>query len=127
MGGQSQQRISCLAADMEAEELPIVATETTVVKKAIVKKSTTLARTPMTAAKKKGIGLFAVKTFSADLASIVGKTKGTRADATKGVWSYIKKKGLNKGKMISADATLKKVFGGGSMFKLAGAMTKHIK
>merc|ERR1712185_387304 len=77
--------------------------------------------------KKKGIGLFAVKTFSADLASIVGKTKGTRPDAFKGVWAYIKKKGLNKGKMISADATLKKVFGGGSMFKLAGAMTKHIK
>merc|ERR1711998_195353 len=77
--------------------------------------------------KKKGIGLFAVKTFSSDLAAIVGKAKGTRPYAVKGVWAYIKKKGLNKGKMISADATLKKVFGGGSMFKLAGAMSKHIK
>ena len=29
--------------------------------------------------------------------------------------------------MITPDATLKKVFGGGSMFKLPGALNKHIK
>ena len=40
---------------------------------------------------------------------------------------YIKAKKLNKGRNITADATLKKVFGGGSMFKLAGALSKHIK
>ena len=40
---------------------------------------------------------------------------------------YIKKKNLNKGRIITADATLKKVFAGGNMFKLAGALNKHIK
>jgi len=34
---------------------------------------------------------------------------------------------LNKGRNIHPDAALKKVFGGGSMFKLAKAMSKHIK
>merc|ERR1711865_1107923 len=68
------------------------------------------------AQKKKGIGLFAVKTLSADLAAICGKNKSTRGQVMKSVWSYIKKKNLNKGRMITADATLKKVFAGGNMF-----------
>jgi len=34
---------------------------------------------------------------------------------------------LNKGRNINSDAALKKVFAGGSMFKLAKAMGKHIK
>ena len=34
-----------------------------------------------------GIGLFAVKTLSADLAAIVGKNKSTRGQITKGVWA----------------------------------------
>merc|ERR1711865_401000 len=79
------------------------------------------------AQKKKGIGLFAVKTLSADLAAICGKNKSTRGQVMKSVWAYIKKKNLNKGRMITADATLKKVFAGGNMFKLAGALSKHIK
>merc|ERR1712028_302315 len=76
------------------------------------------------AQKKKGIGLFAVKTLSADLAAICGKNKSTRGQVMKSVWAYIKKKNLNKGRMITADATLKKVFAGGNMFKLAGALSK---
>merc|ERR1711865_690325 len=79
------------------------------------------------AQKKKGIGLFVVKTLSADLAAICGKNKSTRGQVMKSVWAYIKKKNLNKGRMITADATLKKVFAGGNMFKLAGALSKHIK
>merc|ERR1711865_1076444 len=79
------------------------------------------------AQKKKGIGLFVVKTLSADLAAICGKNKSTRGQVMKSVWAYIKKKNLNKGRMITADATLKKVFVGGNMFKLAGALSKHIK
>merc|ERR1712096_469679 len=79
------------------------------------------------ALKKAGKGLFAVKALSSDLAAITGKNKMSRIDAVKAVWVYIKKKGLNKGRNINSDAALKKVFGGGSMFKLPGAMSKHIK
>merc|ERR1712072_617661 len=79
------------------------------------------------AMKAKGQGLFAKKKFSPALGAIVGKPGGSRIDAVKGVWAYIKKNKLNKGRNISADAKLKGVFGGGSMFKLAGALSKHIK
>ena len=59
--------------------------------------------------KKKGIGLFATKTLSADLAAICGKNKMPRTEVTKAIWAYIKKNKLNKGRMISPDAKLKKV------------------
>merc|ERR1712072_969271 len=71
------------------------------------------------AMKAKGQGLFAKKKFSPALGAIVGKPGGSLIDAVKGVWAYIKKNKLNKGRNISADAKLKGVFGGGSMFKLA--------
>merc|ERR1712046_207156 len=77
--------------------------------------------------KKKGVGLFKVKTLSADLAAVCGKPKMSSVDVTKAVWAYIKKKGLSKGRMISPDPTLKKVFSGGSMFKMPGAIAKHHK
>ena len=32
------------------------------------------------------------------------------AEVTKAIWVYIKKKGLNKGRIISPDATLKTIF-----------------
>merc|ERR1712225_103265 len=128
------------------EELPIVATETTVVKRMA---RDALARTVQkTAAKKKaarksakkpkakkakkakkvrfpggkrpkvhhkskaavaagkrnaakmkaaGKGLFKKCTFSADLAAVTGLKGGTRAQATKAVWNFIKKNNLNKG------------------------------
>merc|ERR1712096_232747 len=76
------------------------------------------------ALKKAGKGIFAVKTLSADLAAITGKNKMNRPDAVKAVWAYIKKNKLQNGRNIKA---VGKVFGGGSMFKLAGAMSKHIK
>merc|ERR1712225_20776 len=171
---------------MVFEELPLVATETTVVKKAITK---SLARTQLTAAKKKkakkaakkpkakkakkakkkkkkkrkkkkakkarfvggkrkkgqkkfksriaaskktaaaqkkkGIGLFKPVSCSAALSAITGiKGKSTRGQITKAVWAYIKKKGLNKGRN---GGKIDGVFGGGSMFKLAGAVAKHVK
>ena len=59
--------------------------------------------------KKKGIGLFATKTLSADLAAICGKTKMSRPEMTKALWVYIKKNKLNKGRTIAPDAKLKKV------------------
>merc|ERR1712224_535158 len=52
------------------------------------------------AQKKKGVGLFAVKTLSADLAAICGKNKMARPDVVKSIWAYIKKNKLNKGRTM---------------------------
>merc|ERR1712224_175103 len=81
------------------------------------------------AQKKKGIGLFATKTLSADLAAICGKTKMSRPEMTKALWGYIKKNKLNKGRTIAPDAKLKKVLPANSlsMFKMPGMLKKHIK
>merc|ERR1712072_1236940 len=178
---------------MVFEELPLVATETTVVKKAITK---SLARTQLTAAKKKkakkaakkpkakkakkkkkkkkkkakkkkkkrkkkkakkvrfvggkrrkgqhkskavcaaakkkaaamkkkGVGIFKPVTLSSALSAVTGiKGKTTRGQAFKALWVHIKKKGLNKGRNVGK---IDGVFGGGSMFKLPGAVSKHIK
>ena len=61
------------------------------------------------AMKKKGIGLFATKTLSADLAAICGKNKMARTEVVKALWAYIKKNKLSKGRTITPDAKLKKV------------------
>lgn len=61
------------------------------------------------AMKKKGIGLFATKTLSADLAAICGKNKMARTEVVKALWGYIKKNKLSKGRTITPDAKLKKV------------------
>ena len=61
------------------------------------------------AQKKKGIGLFATKTLSADLAAICGKNKMARPEVVKSLWVYIKKNKLSKGRTITPDAKLKKV------------------
>merc|ERR1712159_643282 len=81
------------------------------------------------AMKKKGVGLFAVKTLSADLAAICGKNKMARTEVTKALWAYIKKNKLSKGRTITPDAKLKKVLPAGSlsMFKMPGMLKKHIK
>merc|ERR1711959_831854 len=77
------------------------------------------------AQKKKGIGLFKPVSCSAALSAITGiKGKATRGQITKAVWAYIKKKGLNKGRNVGK---IDGIFGGGSMFKLAGAVAKHVK
>merc|ERR1719498_999375 len=81
------------------------------------------------AQKKKGVGLFATKTLSADLAAICGKTKMSRPEMTKALWGYIKKNKLSKGRTITPDAKLKKVLPAASlsMFKMPGMLKKHIK
>merc|ERR1712098_738698 len=56
------------------------------------------------AMKKLGLGIFAPKKLSKDLAAICGKDTLPRTQVTKKVWDYIKKKGLNKGRDISPDA-----------------------
>merc|ERR1712224_553767 len=52
----------------------------------------------------KGIGLFATKTPSADLAAICGKNKMARPEVVKALWAYIKKNKLSKGRTITPDA-----------------------
>merc|ERR1711937_145713 len=81
------------------------------------------------AQKKKGVGLFAVKTLSADLAAICGKNKMARSEVAKAIWAYIKKNKLNKGRTITPDAKLKKVVPANSvsMFKMTAMYSKHIK
>merc|ERR1712072_1090738 len=77
------------------------------------------------AMKKKGSGLFKPVTQSAALAKVTGISgKASRIAITKAVWAYIKKKGLNKGRNVGK---IEGVFGGGSMFKLPGAVAKHVK
>merc|ERR1711918_225808 len=74
--------------------------------------------------KAKVTGLFKKCACSADLAAITGSKSMTRPAAVKAVWAYIKKNKLNSGRTMKA---VGKVFGGGSMFKLAGAIAKHMK
>merc|ERR1712036_58156 len=77
------------------------------------------------AMKKNGSGLFKPVSQSAALAKVTGISgEASRVAITKAVWAYIKKKGLNKGRNVGK---IEGVFGGGSMFKLAGAVAKHVK
>merc|ERR1712070_1086881 len=80
------------------------------------------------AMKKKGVGIFAPKTLSSSLASICGKSKMPRTEVTKAIWVYIKKNGLNNGRTIKPDATLKAIFPVASldMLKMAGHISKHL-
>merc|ERR1711964_258953 len=79
--------------------------------------------------KKKGLGIFAPKNLSKELAAICGKSRLPRTEVTKKVWAYIKGKHLNKGRTINTDATLKTVFPVASfdMLKMASYLSKHIK
>jgi chromatin remodeling complex protein RSC6 len=66
-----------------------------------------------------------------DLEAVVGKGPLTRAQVTSKVWDYIKKNGLQDTKdkrMINPDGTLGKVTGADqiSMFKMTGAVSKHM-
>merc|ERR1712118_482996 len=80
------------------------------------------------AMKKKGVGIFAPKTLSPALAAIcVGKSM-PRTEVTKKIWVYIKKCGLNNGRTIKPDATLKAIFPVSSldMLKMPGYISKHL-
>ena len=70
-------------------------------------------------------------TLTGDLEAVCGKGPMTRAQVTSKVWDYIKKNGLQDTKdkrMINPDATLGKVTGSDqiSMFKMTGAVSKHM-
>ena len=66
-----------------------------------------------------------------DLEAVVGKGPLTRAQVTSKVWDYIKKNGLQDTtdkRMINPDGTLGKGTGADqiSMFKMTGAVSKHM-
>merc|ERR1712182_32385 len=80
------------------------------------------------AMKKKGIGIFAPKTLSPALAGICGGKSMPRTEVTKKIWVYIKKHGLNNGRVIKPDSSLKAIFPVASldMLKMAGYVSKHL-
>merc|ERR1711918_46524 len=80
------------------------------------------------AAKKKGIGLFAPVNLSASLAAICGGKKMPRQEAIKKLWAYIKKNSLNQGRIITPDATLMTILPVAKvdMLKMAGMVSKHM-
>merc|ERR1712124_12603 len=86
------------------------------------------AKKAASAAKKKGIGLFAPVNLSASLAAICGGKKMTRPEATKKLWAYIKAKKLNEGRIIKPDDKLKAVLPVAKidMLKMAGMVSKHM-
>merc|ERR1712096_204772 len=91
-------------------------------------KSKAAGRKKALAMKAKGLGIFAPKTLSKELAAICGGNKMARTQVVKKVWAYIKSRKLNKGRTINPDATLKAVVPSScSMFKLMGHLNKHIK
>merc|ERR1719389_675034 len=86
------------------------------------------AKKNVAAMKKAGKGIFAKKTLSKELAAICGGSSMPRTEVTKKIWVYIKKHGLNQGRVIKPDATLKAVFPVASldMLKMAGFVSKHL-
>ncbi len=70
---------------------------------------------------------------SAALADVIGSKAMPRTQVTKKLWDYIKKHKLQDSKnrrMINADESLKKVFGGKkqvSMFEMTKLVAKHLK
>merc|ERR1711998_218944 len=85
-------------------------------------------RIAMTTWKKKGVGIFAPKTLSPALAAICGGKTMPRTEVTKKLWIYIKKHGLNNGRVIKPDTTLKAVMPVASidMLKMASFVSKHL-
>jgi chromatin remodeling complex protein RSC6 len=80
------------------------------------------------AMKKAGKGIFAPKTLSSELASICGAKVMSRPEVTKKVWTYIKSKKLNSGRVITPDATLGKVFPKKmDMLQIAKVLSAHLK
>merc|ERR1712086_1129812 len=79
--------------------------------------------------KKKGVGIFAPKTLSSELAAICGGKSMARTEVTKKIWAYIKKNKLSAGRTISPDSALSKVFPkkSFSMFEMAKMVSSHLK
>merc|ERR1711924_72399 len=78
--------------------------------------------------KKAGKGIFAPKKLSDALAAICGAKTLPRTEVTKKIWVYIKKGGLNQGRVIKPDQKLKAIFPVASldMLKMASYVSKHL-
>ena len=78
--------------------------------------------------KERGIGIFAPKTLSPELATICGGAKMPRTDVMRHLWAYIKGKNLLNGRMITPDATLRAVVPviHIDMLKIGGYVSKHL-
>merc|ERR1712086_54169 len=79
--------------------------------------------------KKKGLGIFAPKSLSAELAAICGGKTMARTEVTKKLWGYIKKNKLSSGRTITPDSALSKVFPkkSFSMFEMPKMVSSHLK
>merc|ERR1719217_881572 len=120
--------------------VPTTTTKKTTITKAILKTIKAEKRTKGKAAqsatakknaaamKKAGKGIFAKKQLSDAMAAICGAKSLPRTEVTKKIWAYIKKNGLNDGRTIKPDATLKGVFPVASldMLKMPGFVSKHL-
>ncbi len=113
-------------------------------KKAAPKKAAKKAAAPKKAAAKKAAPKKAAKkrtpnaafmkamTPSAELGAVIGTKPLPRTEATKKIWDYIKKNGLQDAKnkrQINADDKLKAVFGGKksvTMFEMTALVSKHL-
>ncbi|MCU0616285.1 MAG: SWIB/MDM2 domain-containing protein [Gemmatimonadaceae bacterium] len=104
-------------------------------KKAAAKKAAPKKAAPKKAAKKRtpNAAFMKAMTPSADLGAVIGTKPLPRTEATKKIWEYIKKNGLQDAKnkrQINADDKLKVIFGGKksvTMFELTALVSKHLK
>jgi upstream activation factor subunit UAF30 len=93
--------------------------------KKVAKKAAPKKRTPNAAFMKE-------MTPSAELGAVIGAKPLPRTEATKKIWAYIKKNGLQDAKnkrQINADEKLKVIFGGKksvTMFELTALVSKHL-
>ena len=83
------------------------------------------------AARKPNAAFMKPVTPDAALSAVVGSKPLPRTELTKKLWDYIKKNGLQDStdrRMINPDGALGKVTGGDqiSMFKMTGAVSKHM-
>jgi upstream activation factor subunit UAF30 len=103
-------------------------------KKAAPKKAAAKKAAPKKAAKKRtpNAAFMKAMTPSETLGAVIGSKPLPRTEATKKIWDYIKKNGLQDSKnkrMINADDKLKAVFAGKkqvSMFEMTALVSKHL-
>ncbi len=102
--------------------------------KKAAKKAAPKKAAPKKAAKKRtpNAAFMTPLTPSADLGAVIGTKPLPRTEATKKIWDYIKKNGLQDAKnrrQINADDKLRSVFGGKksvSMFEMTALVSKHL-
>jgi upstream activation factor subunit UAF30 len=66
--------------------------------------------------------------LSNEMAEFMGKDTASRGEIVKEIWKYIKKEGLNEGRIIHPDDVLEPILGSKSidMFKMAGKISEHV-